>query len=208
MSQFAREVTAGNRFEFGKNWVWFLETLDDTKIAEATHSLQDMLEVTSLEGLSFLDLGSGSGLFSLAARRLGARVHSFDYDPRSVACTSELKRRYFPDDGRWVVETGSALDADYLRSIGKFDIVYFDTFHEGYRPWPLRFHKARPTPSSWSQAPSSRYSYFNGHLAKHETMCKVCCIHWTSWFCIALFHPHRMSCFAMPGTSSRGYYIF
>jgi 2-polyprenyl-6-hydroxyphenyl methylase/3-demethylubiquinone-9 3-methyltransferase len=124
MSQFAREVTAGNRFEFGKNWAWFLKTLDDTKIAEATHSLQDMLEVTSLEGLSFLDLGSGSGLFSLAARRLGARVHSFDYDPRSVACTSELKRRYFPDDGRWVVETGSALDADYLQSIGKFDIVY------------------------------------------------------------------------------------
>ncbi len=68
MSQFAREVTAGNRFEFGKNWAWFLETLDDTKIAEATHSLQDMLEVTSLEGQSFLDLGSGSGLFSHIAR--------------------------------------------------------------------------------------------------------------------------------------------
>ena len=30
-----------------------------------------------------LDIGSGSGLFSLAARRLGARVHSFDYDTDS-----------------------------------------------------------------------------------------------------------------------------
>jgi len=29
---------------------------------------------------------------------LGARVHSFDYDPQSVACTAELKRRYFEGD--------------------------------------------------------------------------------------------------------------
>src|SRR6266849_4718795 len=123
MSQFAREVTAGNRFEFGKNWAWFLETLDDTKIAEATHSLQDMLEVTSLEGLSFLDLGSGSGLFSLAARRLGARVHSFDYDPRSVACTQELKRRHRPADSDWTIEQGDVLKRDYLMSLGQFDVV-------------------------------------------------------------------------------------
>jgi 2-polyprenyl-6-hydroxyphenyl methylase/3-demethylubiquinone-9 3-methyltransferase len=63
-------------------------------------------------------------LFSLAARRLGAPVHSFDYDPHSVNCTRELKRRYFPDDPQWTVEEGSALDNDYLRSLGTFDVVY------------------------------------------------------------------------------------
>ena len=98
MSQHATEVAAGERFEFGKNWARFLQTLNDDKIEEAIKSLQDNLETESLAGKSFLDIGSGSGLFSLAARRLGARVHSFDYDPNSVACTAELKRRYFPDD--------------------------------------------------------------------------------------------------------------
>ena len=90
----------------------------------AGESLKRMLEVKDLQGKSFLDIGSGSGLFSLAARRLGARVHSFDYDPQSVTCTAELKRRYFPDDPDWVVEEGSVLDADYLSRLGRFDIVY------------------------------------------------------------------------------------
>jgi 2-polyprenyl-6-hydroxyphenyl methylase/3-demethylubiquinone-9 3-methyltransferase len=112
------------RFEFGKNWGRFLRVLNDERVAEAESSLRRMLGVESLEGRSFLDIGSGSGLFSLAARRLGARVHSFDYDPHSVACTAELRRRYFPRDGAWAVERGSALDADYLRSLGRFDVVY------------------------------------------------------------------------------------
>jgi 2-polyprenyl-6-hydroxyphenyl methylase/3-demethylubiquinone-9 3-methyltransferase len=54
---------------------------------------------------------------------LGAFVHSFDYDPKSVACASELKRRYFPNDAKWKVEEGSVLDVNYLKSLGEFDIV-------------------------------------------------------------------------------------
>jgi 2-polyprenyl-3-methyl-5-hydroxy-6-metoxy-1,4-benzoquinol methylase len=124
VSLHAGEVARGDRFEFGKNWMRFLRTLNDGRITDAENSLKRMLEYETLAGRSFLDIGSGSGLFSLAARRLGARVHSFDYDPHSVACTTELRRRYFPDDASWTVETGSALDADYLRSLGLFDIVY------------------------------------------------------------------------------------
>jgi 2-polyprenyl-6-hydroxyphenyl methylase/3-demethylubiquinone-9 3-methyltransferase len=113
------------RFQFGKNWARFLSVLDDERIAEAERSLSEMLEVTNLRGRSFLDVGSGSGLFSLAAKRLGAaRVHSFDYDPDSVACTREIKRRFFPDDGSWTVVPGSVLDVAFLRSLGRFDIVY------------------------------------------------------------------------------------
>lgn len=118
------EVSRGERFEFGKNWSRFLTTLDDQRIAEAERAITGMLELPDLTGKRFLDIGSGSGLSSLAARRLGARVHSFDYDPHSVACTSELRRRYFPQDDSWKVEEGSALDADYIRSLGEFDIVY------------------------------------------------------------------------------------
>jgi 2-polyprenyl-3-methyl-5-hydroxy-6-metoxy-1,4-benzoquinol methylase len=118
------EVSRGERFEFGKNWSRFLGTLDDQRIAEAERAIIDMLELTDLTGKRFLDIGSGSGLSSLAARRLGASVHSFDYDPHSVACTTELRRRYYPHDDSWKVEEGSALDAAYLRSLGEFDIVY------------------------------------------------------------------------------------
>jgi len=76
-------------------------------------------------GRSFVDVGSGSGLFSLAARRLGAaRVHSLDFDPTSVACTRALKTRYYPTNAGWTIEPGSALDADYLGKLGTFDVVY------------------------------------------------------------------------------------
>jgi 2-polyprenyl-3-methyl-5-hydroxy-6-metoxy-1,4-benzoquinol methylase len=112
------------RFEFGKNWEQFLKVLDETRIVEAEKSLKKMLEMEDLENKRFLDIGSGSGLFSLAARRLGAKVRSFDYDPLSVACTEELKRRYFPDDLNWSVERGDVLDRDYLSALGKYDIVY------------------------------------------------------------------------------------
>jgi 2-polyprenyl-3-methyl-5-hydroxy-6-metoxy-1,4-benzoquinol methylase len=118
------EVASGTRFTFGANWTAFLKLVDEDRIVRAEETLKDMLGVPHLEGKSFIDIGSGSGLFSLAARRLGAQVTSFDYDPQSVACTTELRRRYFPDDGRWRVEQGSVLDRDYIASLGAFDIVY------------------------------------------------------------------------------------
>ena len=118
------EVQAGERFTFGANWARFLRLLDDQRIERAEQSLREMLECDRLDGRTFLDAGSGSGLFSLAARRLGASVTSFDFDPQSVACTTELKRRYFPDDPNWVVMEGSVLDDAFVRSLGTFDIVY------------------------------------------------------------------------------------
>ena len=123
-SNHAAELTSGHRFEFGANWAHFLTVLNEDRISQAMQSLQTMLGVNDLRGKTFLDIGSGSGLFSLAARRLGARVHSFDYDPKSVACTLELRRRYFPDDSQWVVEEGSVLDQTYLQSLSQFDVVY------------------------------------------------------------------------------------
>ncbi|MDD5557109.1 MAG: class I SAM-dependent methyltransferase [bacterium] len=121
---FEREVADGSRFEFGKNWSRFLSVLNEERIRRAEAALREMLEARDLAGRSFLDVGSGSGLSSLAARRLGARVHSFDYDPQSVACTAEVRRRYFPDDPDWRVERGSVLDRAYLEGLGSFDVVY------------------------------------------------------------------------------------
>jgi 2-polyprenyl-6-hydroxyphenyl methylase/3-demethylubiquinone-9 3-methyltransferase len=114
-----------SRFAFGRNWKSFLGVLSDARIAEAEASLRRMVGAERLAGASFLDVGSGSGLFSLAASRLGAaRVHSFDYDPDSVACTEEVRRRYAPPGANWTVERGSALDPQYLDSLGRWDVVY------------------------------------------------------------------------------------
>ena len=118
------EIAAGERFAFGENWRRFLSVLDEDRIVRAENSLRGMLEVSDLHGKTFLDIGCGSGLFSLAARRLGARVHCFDFDPQSVACAQELRRRYFPEDPDWRIEQGSALDGGYLAGLGSFDVVY------------------------------------------------------------------------------------
>ena len=125
-----RDIAAGERFGFGENWSRFLAVLNEDRILEAEKSLTRLFgepglgSKAGLDGKTFLDVGSGSGLFSLAARRLGATVHSFDFDPQSVACARELKRRYFPDDGCWNIEPGSALDREFVASLGTFDIVY------------------------------------------------------------------------------------
>jgi 2-polyprenyl-3-methyl-5-hydroxy-6-metoxy-1,4-benzoquinol methylase len=115
---------AADRFAFGENWTRFLSTVNDERIDEAEASLKTMLEVERLDGRTFLDLGSGSGLFSLAARRLGAKVTSFDFDPDSVSCTEEVKRRYFPEDTAWAVHSGSVLDRPFMARLGSFDVVY------------------------------------------------------------------------------------
>ena len=124
MDSNAAEIARGERFQFGQNWSQFLPVIDEERIQEAETSLKQMLEVDSLDGKTFLDIGSGSGLFSLAARRLGARVHSFDFDPKSVYCTTELRKNYFRDDDTWKIEEGSVLDGEFMKSLGQYDVVY------------------------------------------------------------------------------------
>ncbi|MEM9587505.1 MAG: class I SAM-dependent methyltransferase [Planctomycetota bacterium] len=114
-----------SRFAFGDNWNAFLKTLDQPQIDQAVQSLRSMLKVDSLAGQTFLDLGSGSGLFSLAAHRLGAGpVVSIDYDVQSVHCTTYVKEQYGDQDADWTICQGSVLDAALMASLGKFDVVY------------------------------------------------------------------------------------
>src|SRR5689334_15603073 len=102
------------RFPFGENWLDFLGILSDEHIAEAEKGLHAFLGDIDLKDKKFLDIGSGSGLHSLAARKMGAGVVSFDYDIQSVACTQELKSRYFPNDPSWIIEQGSILNREYI----------------------------------------------------------------------------------------------
>lgn len=112
------------RFAFGKNWLSFIRNLTEEQIIEAENSLKFKLNCHNLNGQVFLDIGSGSGLFSLAAHRLGAIVHSFDYDKDSVECTRYLKQHYAKSTDIWTIEHGSVLDQEFLKKFGKVDVVY------------------------------------------------------------------------------------
>ena len=117
------EIRSGKRFAFGANWRRFVETVDEEKITAARESLERALAVADLTHRSFLDVGCGSGLFSLAANRMGAEIRSFDFDLESVAATTELRQRFAPDS-RWRVERGSILDERFTTGLGRHDIVY------------------------------------------------------------------------------------
>ena len=116
------------RFDFGKNWQLFLKGLNDDKIQRAKESLSHLTLNEDLKEKTFLDIGSGSGLFSLSAYLLGAKVSSFDYDMFSVECTKYFKEKYANDydqnDDRWHIQRGDILDDEYVDTLGKFDCVY------------------------------------------------------------------------------------
>jgi len=95
-----------------------------------------MLSCVDLKGKSFLDIGSGSGLFSLVAAQLGANVSSFDYDINSVECTRFLKQKYKFDDSVWRAEQGDVLETKYLAKYSKHDIVYsWGVLHHTGKMW-------------------------------------------------------------------------
>ena len=95
MEKITQQEMKEKRFRFGKNWKVFLNTLNKERINFSKKDLLDFLGENDLTGKKFLDVGSGSGLSSLAAKLAGASVHSFDYDLDSVVCTEYLKEKYF-----------------------------------------------------------------------------------------------------------------
>jgi SAM-dependent methyltransferase len=143
MDVFCEVSVADPVFAFGKNWTRLLTSLSDKQIEQATGAVSALVG-RDLKDKTFLDIGSGSGLSSLAARRLGARVCSFDYDAQSVACTEELRRRFFAGDAAWTVTQGSVLDEPFLATLGRFDVVYsWGVLHHTGHMWSAIENAAR-----------------------------------------------------------------
>ena len=133
------------RFEFGRNWDDFLKSITPQHLDEAARSLRRLLDLDDLEGQRFLDIGSGSGLFSLSAIRMGAEVVSFDYDRHSVECAIKLKGEYFPRSAHWTILQGSILSRKFIESLGKFDICYaWGVLHHTGSLWQALFNAQIP----------------------------------------------------------------
>ncbi len=112
-------------FSFGRNWQDFVKRyLNPERETMATASLLEFLERKDLKDLSFLDIGCGSGLFSLAAYRLGAkRIVSVDVDPFAVECTTRL-RQAIGSPKNWSILNGLILDRSCVAKLEPADIVY------------------------------------------------------------------------------------
>jgi 2-polyprenyl-6-hydroxyphenyl methylase/3-demethylubiquinone-9 3-methyltransferase len=113
-----------SHFSFGENWAQYAEKIDERRIEEAEKSLIRLVGRESIQGRTFLDIGCGSGLFSLAALRLGCqRLLAVDLDPNSVQTTRKTLERYAPDGANWDCRRISVFDLDPAK-VGTFDIVY------------------------------------------------------------------------------------
>src|SRR4051812_9075894 len=124
-------------FGFGRNWQRYVsEYLTPEREKIAADSLRDLLEV-DLSGRSFLDIGCGSGLFSLCAHKAGAReVISLDVDPDSVASTKLLRERS-GEPGNWRVLHGSILDEAVVADLPQAEVVYsWGVLHHTGDMWP------------------------------------------------------------------------
>jgi SAM-dependent methyltransferase len=98
-----------NRFAFGKNWDDFSRRLQYEDYLAAKESLKKL--VPDLQDKTFLDVGSGSGLFSIAASALGAKkVLGFDFDQDSISASQKI------------LETVSQWDSDIKKDTIEFRI--------------------------------------------------------------------------------------
>jgi len=113
------------RYEFGKNWSEFIEqSFNEERLDLSREQMLRFLKLPNLNGKTFVDLGCGSGLHSLAAWRAGAeRIVSFDFDPNSVATTEKLWNHAGRPD-HWTIQQGSVLDRSFLDNLPRADITY------------------------------------------------------------------------------------
>jgi predicted RNA methylase len=118
-----------SHFSFGENWAEYAQKIDEKRIEEAEKSIVRLVGKEAIEGRTFLDIGCGSGLFSLAAVRLGARqLLAVDLDPQSVETTRRTLSRHVPG-ANWDCRQISVFDLD-PSTVGTFDVVYsFGVLH-------------------------------------------------------------------------------
>ena len=127
------------RFKFGQNWeVFSRNNLNEARIQSSLDRLRQFMMVDNLKGRSFLDIGCGSGLSSLAAYRLGARpVISFDFDPDSVRTCRRVRDQFAcAAESDWMIYQNSILNESIIHQIPPADVVYaWGVLHHSGNMW-------------------------------------------------------------------------
>ena len=112
-----------SHFSFGENWSQYAVMIDQARIEQAEESLLRLVGREAIQGHTFLDIGCGSGLFSLAAVRLGCKqLLAVDLDPKSVETTRRTLSQHAPN-GNWDCRNISVFDLDPA-ALGTFETVY------------------------------------------------------------------------------------
>lgn len=122
-------------FWFGRNWKNYVKrVVNERVIEEAKNSLLKYVpnNVNAFEFYKdkvFIDVGCGSGIFSLAACLLGCKeVISFDIQQESLEALNILREKYsymIPGEVKWKAFVGDILDDDLVKNLyEKGDIVY------------------------------------------------------------------------------------
>ena len=117
------KLDAATHFQFGENWADYSGSISDSDIVMSEVGLKRLLGLGTLNGKTFLDIGCGSGIHSLAALQLGAKtVKAIDIDKTSVACArGVIGSRWHKDN--FAVEVKNVFDIS-VENTGQFDIVY------------------------------------------------------------------------------------
>jgi 2-polyprenyl-3-methyl-5-hydroxy-6-metoxy-1,4-benzoquinol methylase len=125
MQRIKNELPLENRFTFGKNWSKFIDShFNPERLEGSIRVFQLFTSLPDLKDMTFIDVGCGSGLHSLAAHKMGAKkIASFDFDPKAVDATAKLKN-IAGSPSNWTINQGSILDVDFVSNLGKFDFVY------------------------------------------------------------------------------------
>jgi len=129
-------------FSFGKNWQRYVSLIGEDEVEKAKESLLKYLPLEEYKGKIFIDVGCGSGIFSLAALLLGCKtVYSFDIDKNSIKATQKLKEEFsylFKNKTyNWKIFIGDILDQSLVKNFNqRGDIVYsWGVLHHTGQMW-------------------------------------------------------------------------
>ena len=108
-------------FSFGRNWKRYVRyVLNEEILQNAQNSLVRYFgEDFDFSGKVFVDIGCGSGIFSLSALRLGVkRVISIDVDQNSIEATLMTRDKFgVAFSGKWEIIGGSVLDSVFMENL-------------------------------------------------------------------------------------------
>lgn len=113
-------------FDFGENWTSYSKNALTSEALElARDSLKKLFGDEGLRGKRFLDVGSGTGIFSIAALQLGAKhAVGIDINPKCIDIGQKNAIQFLGKGTCPEFRIVSVLDETAMTKLGTFDIVY------------------------------------------------------------------------------------